>query len=58
MRISEGCGDKIVVNLKAENNQLLFNWVVSFSDVARVIKPISLRKKLSDFADYLKKIYG
>lgn len=58
MRIAEGHGDKIIVNLKAENNQMLFNWIVSFSTVARVIKPLSLRKKLNDFADYLKKIYG
>jgi hypothetical protein len=30
----------------------------SFSDVARVIKPAALKQKLSEYADYLKKIYG
>ena len=58
MRITDGRGDKIIVNLKAENNQMLFNWVLSFSDIAHVIKPVSLRKKLSDFANYLKEVYG
>jgi len=58
MRIYNGRGDKILVKLKAENNQMLFNWVVSFSDVARVIKPAALKQKLSKYADYLKKIYG
>lgn len=58
MRIYDGRGDKILVKLKAENNQMLFNWVVSFSDVARVIKPAALKQKLSEYADYLKKIYG
>jgi hypothetical protein len=46
------------VKLKAEINQLLFNWVVSFSNVARVIKPASLRKRLKDFAEYLTETYG
>ena len=58
MRIYDGRGGKILVKLKAENNQMLFNWVVSFSDVARVIKPAALKQKLSEYADYLKKIYG
>ena len=58
MRIYDGRGGKILVKLKAENNQMLFNWVVSFSDVARVIKPAALKQTLSEYADYLKKIYG
>ena len=58
MRISQTKDGKIVVKMKAENNQLLFNWVVSFANVAKVIKPAALRSKLNDFADYLKKMYG
>ncbi len=37
---------------------MLFNWVVSFSDVARVIKPVSLRKWLREYAEYLMENYG
>ena len=58
MRISQTKDGKIIVKMKAENNQLLFNWVVSFANVAKVIKPAALRSKLNDFADYLKKMYG
>lgn len=58
LRISKGRNGKIIAKMKVENNQLLFNWVVSFANVARVIKPVSLRKKLSEFADYLKEMYG
>jgi len=49
---------KLNVKLNAENNQLLFNWVVSFGDVARVVKPAALKKKISEFVDYLKEVYG
>ncbi len=38
--------------------RLLFSWVVSFSDVARVIKPVSLRKWLKEYAEYLMENYG
>lgn len=58
MNISSGDNGKIIVKMKAENNQLLFNWIVSFSDAAKVIKPVALKKKLSEFADYLKEAYG
>jgi len=58
MNISSGDDGKIIVKMKAENNQLLFNWIVSFSDAAKVIKPVALKKKLSEFADYLKEAYG
>ena len=43
------------VKLFLEEN---FNWVESFSDVARAIKPAALKQKLSEYVDYLKKIYG
>lgn len=58
MKVSKGRNGKISVKMDAENNQLLFNWVVSFGDIARVVKPATLRKKLSGFADYLKEMYG
>ena len=57
MNISKGKNGKIIVKMKAENNQLLFHWILSFSDAARVIKPASLRRRLSEFADYLKEVY-
>jgi hypothetical protein len=49
---------KINVKLKAEVNQLLFNWVVSFSNVAHVKKPAALRSRLKEFAEYLTETYG
>ena len=58
MNITTGKNGKILVKMKAENNQLLFNWIISFSNAARVVKPAALRKKLSEFADYLKEVYG
>lgn len=58
MNIGKEKDGKFVVKMKAEINQILVNWVVSFSDVARVIKPAALKKKLSEYADYLKKVYG
>lgn len=58
MQICKGKKDKILVKMKAECNQLLFNWIVSFSDAARVIKPVAMKKKLSEFADYLKEVYS
>ena len=58
MQIGKTKDGKFTVKLKAEVNQMLFNWVVSFSDVARVIKPISLRKWLREYAEYLMENYG
>lgn len=58
MQIGKTKDNKFTVKLKAEVNQLLFNWVVSFSDVARVIKPVSLRKWLKEYAEYLMENYG
>jgi predicted DNA-binding transcriptional regulator YafY len=58
MHISKNKEGKTVVTLKAENNRLLFNWVISFAGAARVIKPVALKKKLSEFADYLKETYS
>ena len=58
MRITKGNNGKILVKMKAENNNLLFNWVVSFTNAAQVIKPAALRNKLSDYANYLKEVYG
>ena len=58
MQICEADDDKILVKMKAENNRLLFNWIVSFAEAAKVIKPAALRNRLCEYADYLKKNYG
>jgi predicted DNA-binding transcriptional regulator YafY len=58
MQIGKTKDGMFTVKLKAEVNQMLFNWVVSFSDVARVIKPVSLRKWLKEYAEYLMENYG
>ena len=58
MNIGKEKDGKFVVKMKAEINQILVNWVVSFSDVARVIKPAPLCKRLKEFAKYLTETYG
>lgn len=58
MNIGKAKSGKITVKMKAEINQLLFNWVVSFSNVARVVKPASLQKRLKEYAEYLLNIYA
>ena len=58
MQIGKTKNGKIIVKMKAECNRILFNWVVSFADAARVVKPAALKKKLSEYADYLKEMYG
>ena len=58
MQIGKTKNGKITVKMKAECNRILFNWVVSFADAARVVKPTALKKKLSEYADYLKEMYG
>ena len=58
MNIGKAKNGKITVKMKAEINQLLFNWVVSFSNVARVVKPASLQKRLKEYAEYLLNIYA
>ncbi len=49
---------KILVKMKAEVNQLLVNWITSFSTTARVIKPASLQKRLQEYGEYLRSVYG
>ena len=49
---------KILVTMKADVNQLLVNWITSFSTAARVIKPASLQKRLKDYGEYLQSVYG
>ena len=49
---------KILVKMKADVNQLLVNWVVSFSTAARVIKPASLQTRLKEYGEYLRSIYA
>lgn len=58
MRIGKPKNGKVTVKLKAEVNQLLFNWIVSFTDAARVVKPVSLRNRLRTYAKYLLENYG
>ena len=58
MQIGKTKDGKITVKMKAECNRILFNWVVSFADAARVVKPAGLKTMLSEYADYLKEIYG
>lgn len=58
MRIYNGKTGKILAKLKAENNRLLFNWVVSFANAAKVMKPAALQDKLNEYADFLKEVYG
>ena len=58
MRIGKPKNGKVTVKLKAEVNKLLFNWIVSFTDAARVIKPASLRNSLKDYAEFLLDNYG
>ena len=49
---------KILVTMKADLNQLLVNWITSYTTAARVIKPASLRNSLRDYAKYLLENYG
>ncbi len=49
---------KIQVHMKAEVNQLLVNWITSFSTTARVVKPASLQKRLKEYGEYLRSVYG
>lgn len=49
---------KIQVKMKAEVNQLLVNWITSFSTTARVVKPASLQKRLKEYGEYLRSVYG
>jgi predicted DNA-binding transcriptional regulator YafY len=58
MKIGKPKNGKVTVKLKAEVNKLLFNWIVSFTDAARVVKPVSLRNRLKDYAKYLLENYG
>jgi predicted DNA-binding transcriptional regulator YafY len=58
MRIGKPKNGKVMVKLKAEINNLLFNWIVSFTDAACVKKPASLRNRLRDYAKFLMEKYG
>ena len=49
---------KIQVKMKAEVNQLLVNWITSFSTTARVVKPASLQKRLKEYGEYLRSVYS
>ena len=49
---------KILVTMKADVNQLLVNWITSYTTAARVIKPVSLQKRLKEYGEYLQSVYG
>ena len=48
---------RLLVTMKALNDELLFRWVLSYADSAEVIKPISLRERLHKFSFYLESTY-
>ena len=48
---------RLLVTMKALNDELLFRWVLSYADSAEVIKPIALRKKLREFSYFLDSTY-
>ena len=48
---------RLLVTMKALNDELLFRWVLSYADSAEVIKHIALRKKLREFSYFLDSTY-
>ena len=48
---------RLLVTMKALNDELLFRWVLSYADSAEVIKPISLRERLHKFSFCLESTY-
>ena len=48
---------RLLVTMKALNDELLSRWVLSYADSAEVIKPISLRERLHKFSFYLESTY-
>ncbi|SMP51507.1 WYL domain-containing protein [Fibrobacter sp. UWB10] len=57
MKVEKLRNGRLLVTMKALNDDLLFRWVLSYADSAEVIKPISLRKKLRDFSFFLDSTY-
>ena len=54
----EDCGeDELLVTMKVEVNEMLFRWVLSYADIAEVVKPASLRRHLHTFGVQLMDMY-
>ena len=57
MKVEKMYDGRLLVTMKALNDELLFRWVLSYADCAEVIKPVSLRNKLREFSYYLDSTY-
>lgn len=57
MKVEKLRDGRLLVTMKALNDELLFRWVLSYADSAEVIKPISLRERLHKFSFYLESTY-
>ena len=58
MKIDNDGEDNLLVTMKVEVNDMLFRWVLSYTDIAEVLKPVSLRQKLRNFGFALTDIYA
>lgn len=58
MKIDDDGEDSLLVTMKVEVNEMLFRWVLSYTDIAEVLKPVSLRQKLRNFGFALTDIYA
>ena len=57
MRIND-CGEEgLLVTMKVEVNDMLFRWILSYADIAEVVKPESLRRRLHNFGNHLLSAY-
>ena len=57
MKVEKTHDGRLLVTMKALNDELLFRWVLSYADSAEVIKPVALRKRLREFSYYLDSTY-
>lgn len=57
MKVKKMHDGRLLVTMKALNDELLFRWVLGYADCAEVLKPISLRERLHKFSFYLESTY-
>lgn len=57
MKVEKMHDGRLLVTMKAVNDELLFRWVLSYADSAEVIKPTALRKRLHEFSYFLDSTY-
>lgn len=57
MKVEKLRDGRLLVTMKALNDDLLFRWVLSYADSAEVIKPVALRKRLFEFSYFLDSTY-